>query len=75
MDGRAIHAKADTAGYADTAGSAPAMVVGHGKRTACSGQMAVQQYGTGMVKAVNHNGCGEVMTVKACTSTTPPTSV
>lgn len=51
------------------------MVVGHGKRTACSGQMAVQQYGTGMVKAVNHNGCGEVMTVKACTSTTPPTSV
>ena len=24
MDGRVIHAKADTAGYADTAGSAPA---------------------------------------------------
>lgn len=34
MDGRVIHAKADTAGYADTAGSAPA---NGGTAAACSG--------------------------------------
>ncbi len=74
MDGRVIHAKADTAGYADTAGSAPA-----NGGTAWAANRLRREGGVDTVwnwagQEANPVGCGEVMTASTCTSTTPQIS-